>query len=399
MKNIYDVQRDLLGEIDNICKTKGFRYFMIRYSAKNAYESQSLEGGPLVVSIAMIQGEAEELALELIKQNDPNRYVEWVLNNPYFVRNHFSYGAKNSTTINLSRKDDLINHGIHVNVYYIEKYEKKGGQRVVPQDSSFDRTRKSYNGLVKFHKNNMEATSLKKYARKTVYELIDKFVGIETLTKKLYRERYKIWGFSNWSDVENYKSVTIRGHIIPIEWIINGEEYIIDNRFLVLLPNPMDKYLDVVFGYNWQERIRSNYRENIASIIAPELPFADATLLLESNSIIKNYDLAVNTINTNRECVKEEAYEIKRLHELVFMTKEQVHFEKYFENHAGEAFCDSEIRDDVIFAIEKYAEYDMTFRLDSEIERQIDTYLEKLNKLELVNKLKTLRKIDVFVGK
>lgn len=393
MKNIYDVQKQLLQEIDDICKDKGFHYFLMGFSAMNAYKNHTLKNGPWTLSIAMVQGEAEKLAVELIEQKSSERYVEWLINNPTYSENHFTYGEKDTTSIRLGNEEMLYNHGIHLNVYYIDAYETIENLKVPSKTKSYRIVRKIFKGVnERKTKVKVSGNPIKRLAKSVVYGSASLF-GSERIAKKMYDERYKIRGIDTWKDLCRYSEVMINRSIVPVKWIDMCQNFELEENVSAFLPNEIEAYLRSVVGEDWKEK---ECKHPLSHIISTEKPFEESVRLLESTGIEKEYNQRVNKIQYERAKVKAEYDNIQSLKQLVFMTKEQVYYERLLSKQKN--ISDSLIKQ-VVKTLEKYEEMDMTFRLNDEAERCIDEYLERTGKIELRTRLHELRDVDIFAGK
>lgn len=393
MKNIYDVQKQLLKEIDEICRDKGFQYFLVGFSAMNAYKNHTLKDGPWTLSLAMVQGEAEQLATALIGQKNSKRYVEWIINNPTYSENHFTYGAADTTSIRLGREEKLYNHGIHLNVYYIDAYATIENKKIPAKTKSYRIVRKFFKGVNERNtKEHISGNPIKRIAKSVVYGSAS-LIGAERIAKKMYEERYKIRGIGTWKDLCKYSEVAINKYVIPVKWIDNCRKYELEEGVSVFLPNETEQYLMSVVGEDWKEKECSH---PLKHIISTEKPFEESLHLLESTGIEKEYSQCVNKIQSERAKVEAEYENIQSLKHLVFMTKEQVYYERLLSKQKN--VNDSLIKQ-VVKALEKYEKMDMTFRLNDEVERCIDEYLEHAGKNELMTRLHELRKVGIFAGK
>lgn len=393
MKNIYDVQKQLLKEIDEICRDKGFQYFLVGFSAMNAYKNHTLKDGPWTLSLAMVQGEAEQLATELIGQKNSKRYVEWVINNPIYSENHFTYGAIDTTSIRLGHEEKLYNHGIHLNVYYIDAYATIENKRIPEKTKSYRIVRKFFKGVNERNaKEHISGNPVKRIAKSVVYGPAS-LIGAERIAKKMYDERYKIRGIDTWKDLCKYSEVAINKYVVPVKWIDNCRKYELEEGVSVFLPNETEQYLMSVVGEDWKEKECSH---PLKHIISTEKPFEESLRLLKASGVEKEYNQRVAKIQYERAKVKDEYANIESLKQLVFMTKEQVYYERLLSKQKNAS--DSLIKQ-VVKSLKKYEEMNLTFRLNEQAEREIDSYLEREGEVELLARLQELRKVDIFAGK
>ena len=118
--------------------------------------------------------------------------------------------------------------------------------------------------------------------------------------------------------------------------------------------------------------------------------------MLKASGVEKEYNQRVDKIQYERAKVKDEYANIESLKQLVFMTKEQVYYERLLSKQKNAS--DSLIKQ-VVKSLKKYEEMNLTFRLNEQAEREIDSYLEREGEVELLARLQELRKVDIFAGK
>ena len=130
MKTKKDVQLELLQEIDEICSKNNLHYILTGLNSLNAYINHTLKNGPLSVAIAMTQGDIDNFCSIIEEEDDGNRYVEGIFNNPKYDKSYILYGNKNTTDFNIVKAANNMHYGINIQIYPIKKINRNSSNNL-----------------------------------------------------------------------------------------------------------------------------------------------------------------------------------------------------------------------------------------------------------------------------
>ena len=131
MKTKQDIQLELLQELDEICKDNNLKYFLIGLNSLNAYLNNTIRNASRIVAVGMAQGDIDKFCQIIEKQNNSNRYVEGIFNNPNFLPVYVTYGNTNTTDFHMVGFNVNIHHGLHISLYLIFTSETHDDEKIV----------------------------------------------------------------------------------------------------------------------------------------------------------------------------------------------------------------------------------------------------------------------------
>ena len=107
---------ELIGEINQICKEHGWRYFAAEKYALQAYRSHGFENDMMDFTIRMPLEDFQSFILWADDHLPADRYAESLHNNPKYPRLAIYYGNRNTLDFATNKWKIYKNHGIHITI-------------------------------------------------------------------------------------------------------------------------------------------------------------------------------------------------------------------------------------------------------------------------------------------
>ena len=397
MKTKYDIILELLQEIDEICSDNNLKYILVEETALNVYLNNSLKKNHDTVSIAMTLGDIDRFCEIIEKEYSSNRYIDSIANNFSYTMFYVSYGNRNTTDFRIIDVNKDICKGIHINIYPIVKKAELDGTPIVGWTTSLSRERKIHKLLNK--------------------QVDDKKLWYISIGLKILRGAYKLSGGGNhyykkvknnlfidkWDDIQDYSKVRINQTVIDSQLLKEIKKIKADNIELNL-PSQEEEFLRETFGNDYP--ILSSDQERNHWIVDAEIGYEE--IINETKDILMEARHIHEQIILGRLNVRNENETINNVWRLVKMTEKQFMYIQYFDNHGDNLWAyDLNDKDQfkevqkelnpLINTLNEYAEFNMTFSINPEIDLLIEKVLIMDGNEELAKKIKEISKKEYFI--
>ncbi|WP_406535727.1 hypothetical protein [Methanobrevibacter sp.] len=399
MKSKHDIQLELLQEIDEICSENDLKYIFVGNNAFNAYVNHTIRNNFAHVSVAMTLGDINRFCDIVEKQNDPNRYVEGMFNNPKYVRLYVSYGNENTTDYHMISLDNNLHHGINVRIYPIIKSFDLDGNKIEVMDS---RISKEYK-LRKFL--NKKVVNKKYTPIRLGISLADTVYDVSGFRKKYPEKIFDNIFIDKWEDIQKYSKVQIGKNIINTRYFKEITKCQVDNLELNY-PKDTKNYFKQIYGRDIEDVNVVLKSERINAIVDTEISYK--TILSETKDLLDEIRSTHEELVWGRFKVRKEKECVDRVWNLVQMTSAQIYYIDFFEEKIDyllsldlndEAqFEEMEIvLNPVIRRLEMYANRGMTFSIDEKTDSLIRKFLLLNGNENLIDRMDEIKKHEYFV--
>lgn len=389
MKSKQEIQLELLKEIDEICTKNNLRYILVEQKALYAYLNRTLNDDYRMVAVAMTQGDIDRFCQICTNENNDDRYVEGIFNNPHYLPMYVSYGNKKTTDFDTIHRNRNIHKGIRIRIYPIMKSVGKDGTTF---DGWNKRLRKE-NTLRKIMNKQIENKKLG-YMRAGLCVLN----GAYSLTgggTRYYKEVKRNIFIDRWEDIQQYSKVRIVNKYFSTDILKEIEKIEIDGVKLAF-PKCIDEYFIQAYGKDYKER--SIKSRNLRNHVVIDTETGYENVINDTGDILKEIRSIHEDIVLKRKKVKNETVVVKNVWKLVRMTEKQIEFQDYFnedkidellkldlDNKQDFEKVDEELSP-AISALRRYANLGMTFSINPKTD-------------SLIKKVLSIRKDDVLLRK
>lgn len=396
MKTKIDVQLELLQELNEICAENDLKYILYGANALKAYQKKTLKNASRYVIVAMTNGDIERFCEIIERDYSENRYVEGVYNNPFFVPFYVTYGNKNTADFFVGNYNRNINHGIHIRLYPICKYAKKRNKKLKSWDENLTKNKKYRESFT----NPIEKDN---FWKKTVEAHLYPHFG----RNKRYYKQYKIYNnIDKWEDIQKYYMVRIDKKTFFSKIFKSTKKYEVDNTH-IFLPEDTKAFFTRLFGKNFRNKLIRKQSPTKREIVDTEFCYDD--IVKQNSVLLKEANLLKQEIEIEKIKFKDEKETVRNLWKLVQMTDKQVKFRNSFGNYKTNYLSSKDLDDKkqlnevykelrpIINALNKYAEYDLTFSVNPKIDSLIKEVLIRKKNKELLDKIEILSQKEFLI--
>lgn len=227
-----DMQLLLLDEINEICRENDLTYVLYGYSLKSLKTTGKITGNDHIITIGMVQGEAEIMFQKLKKTMNIDRFVQYSsVNDTSFIYWGGNYGWSGTTCFNINADTTGSYNGIRINVQYFETISEN--KENIELANRYFRLRKMKNA-----KANGTAVFNRYRTRTRIAALLN---SNKQLTRKYYHERSKN-KIEKWNELEKYNNVKIENNIVNTQ-SFNKPLNVNVNGLLLMIPNDTNAFL------------------------------------------------------------------------------------------------------------------------------------------------------------
>lgn len=397
MKTKYDIQLELLQEIDEICSKNNLKYILIGKSALNVFINNSIKNHYHTVSIAMTQGDIDRLCDIVEKQYKSNRYIEGIFNNLNYTHLYISYGNSNTADFRIIDVNKEICKGIQINIYPILKVAQLDGTPIVGWTSNLLREREIHKLVTK------QVDNKKLWYINIVIRILKRLYKFSGGGNHYYKKVKNNFFIDKWEDIQKYSKVQINDMEFD-SYLLKDIKKIDIDGIQVNMPSKTKIFIDDSFYEDYNDvSLKENRNEWIidAEIGYEKIIEETKDILMEARH---NHELII----MGRLKVRKEKENVENVWRLVQMTKKQVEYIQYFDNNGSKLFKKDltdinqfnevykEIKP-VINTLKKYGEYNMTFSINPNIDSLIEKVLLIKGDEELVNKLREISKNEYYI--
>jgi len=189
MRTKAQVLKDLLYEIDEICKANDLFYSVTGSGAVSLLDTGEFPDSLNDLTIAMTGGDIEKLA-EIMNSPDDKRF-EYYVNNSNAKQFAVRIYDNTTTCINMKNFRNYSNFGVFIKVLEIKKVPGKEERKKLKMLLRFCRGRGLKNYSVK---------NLKRVILSTILKIPEFIIGKERLRTKEYEYRKKLVSVDTWND-------------------------------------------------------------------------------------------------------------------------------------------------------------------------------------------------------
>lgn len=398
MKNKHDIQLELLQELDEICLKNNLKYSLIALNSLNAYLNHNINASR-IVAVGMVQGDIDKFCQIIEKQNNSDRYVEGIFNNPNFLPIYVTYGNMNTTDFHMVALNRNIHHGIHIRLYPIFKAETLDGEPIVGWDSRLSKERK----FRKFSSKRIE--NKKFWYMKAGFNALNFAYKITGGSRRYYNKIKQNAAIDKWEDIQNFSKVRFINKTVSSEHFLGLQRWDIDG-IEVNLPKDSDAFFSEIYGEDFKEiKIRPKPPRKRA-IVDTEIGYEQ--ILKETEPILKEIRSTHEELVWGRRKVSHEKETVKNVWNLVKMTAKEIEYKEFFEENI-DRLLDYDLNNEqefnelcielepVIASLNRFSKYGMTFPIEPKSKNLIKNVLIKLENEDLVNRIEELSKKEFFV--
>lgn len=392
--NIHDVQVELLSEIDKICKENHIQYILYGECARSAFMQNTLMGCGTDVGIAMCQGDAERFVHIVEELRPSGRYVEGLINNPRYPYKYMAYGNSNTTDFNIKRNNYIKNKGIQIRIHYIGKMEEKSKKKIL-----LAKLRKVINS---------------KISNRGLWYLRFPLGLINLFVKIIGEKRAGCWYYNfmkrqsyidTWDAIFEYSSVIIAGKTVSTMTFEKIENVSVDGLELPI-PKDYSVYFEDIFGTGWDEKPFGKSQMKSGQIVSTTVGFERLVSNPQTAKMMQKARNSHENVWVERAFAVFSVRKVKKLWNLVLMTKEQVKFQR--ELHGQEQHILSldnekdqeelsELLNPVILSLVRYSKKGMTYSVGTELDNKIESLMLVRGQAKQVERIIKLRKKAKFI--
>lgn len=188
--------KELLFEIDDICRANGLKYSLTQRFAITMQEENKFPDEFNNICIAMTLGDLERLEHIVNDEGDGSRIIENIHNNPNADSLAVRYVDNGTTLLDFSDYDRHKYHGLYIDIRPIKQYDPEHMER---------RTYNFYKGLWTSccKDRNKERSALKSFAVNAVRS----FMGDKGLAERYYQADRDVSLVDSWEDIEKAPAI------------------------------------------------------------------------------------------------------------------------------------------------------------------------------------------------
>lgn len=400
MKSKQNIQLELLHEIDEICKKNNLNYIMVEQKALYAYLNRTIMDDYRMVAIAMTQGDIDRFCQICINENNEDRYIEGLFNNPNYIPIYVSYGNKNTTDLDTIHRNRNFNRGIRIRIYPIIKSLGRDGTVYKPWNK---RLRK-------------ESTLRRFLSKRVVNERLGYMkTGLRVLNgaysltgggTRYYNEVKKNIFIDKWEDIQQFSKVRIVNKYFTTDVLKDIKKIEIDGVGLSFPENP-DEYFIQAYGKDYKEKSIKSRKLRNRVVIDTEIGYDK--VINDTEDILNEIRSIHEEIVLERRKVKKESEATKNVWRLVRMTDIQIGLQDYFTDDKVNELLKLDLNNEehlenvydelspAITALRRYANFGMTFSINPQIDSLIKNVLSIKENYDLIKKINNLSKKEYFV--
>lgn len=199
MKTRMEVLRDLLFELDDICRNNGLKYTLTGTFLDEAVERGDFPELYDYINVAMTRGDIDRF-IHLVNGKIPGRQVEYFLNNPYARGLQYRYCNSNTTLINIKGVGNHVNYGFYIRMIPINDASVGGRKGKVLKFS-----KAAWKGSTK----TLASSVGKRKAQVMLLKGFSTVVGKERWGKWLFEYNDKLRRIDRWEDISHVNRITI----------------------------------------------------------------------------------------------------------------------------------------------------------------------------------------------
>ena len=311
MKSRMDVLRELLVELDQICRENNLKYTLIGDVAKELVENNAFPESFDYISVGMTLGDIHRLIK--IVDNINGRQVEYFMNNKYARGLQFRFCNSNTTLINVKEIDNHVNYGFYIRIRPINDRRKTGFKSKIL---------KLAKGVWKGSCKTMASSNSKRKVLVVLSKMIVGVLGRENVRKWLYNYNYKLRAIDNWDELENIDRVTIgkAAFIDQESWELLDVN--IDGDTFMYTPNVIERHIETLLTH---QTVMMNDIENT------EIPFAEIIGSEEFIELNKTKEYRDEYLKIVTLANKPAKY-IKKCWNTYLMSKDVVSFKEIYDD-------------------------------------------------------------------
>lgn len=400
MKSKQEIQLELLREIDDICSKNNLRYIMVDQKALYAYLNRTLDDDYRMVAVAMTQGDIDRFCQICINENNEDRYIEGIFNNPHYIPIYVSYGNKNTTDLDTVHRNRNLYKGIRIRIYPIMKSVGKDGTVFEAWNKRLKKER-TLRRII----NKQIVNERLSYMRKGLRVLN----GAYSLTgggTRYYKEVKKNIFIDKWEDIQQYSKVRIVNKYFTTDLLKDTTKIEIDGVGLAF-PEKSDEYFIQAYGKDYKEK--SIKSRNLKNRVVIDTERGYEQVISDTEDILKEIRSNHEDIILKRREVKKENEAVKNIWRLVKMTEKQIEFQDYFTDDKVDELLKLDLNNEkhfesvheelspAISALRRYANFGMTFSINPKTDSLIKNVLLIKENDALLKRIDNISKKEYFV--
>lgn len=196
MRKKSEAIKDMLFELDDICKRNSIEYIIIGECAKESFSEQETWETPIL--IAMPLGNIKKLS-EALAEAGSNKVIEYYRNNEKAVSFDVRYCDTETTFLTLEDYDSTTQHGLFIRIYEIER--NRNFRQSMQYRNIIRLSRSHFVGRLTYPKN---------YLRSVAWKLKRRLMGKKKFDNNLFIAKEKLSAVDSWGEIAAAKSVIVR---------------------------------------------------------------------------------------------------------------------------------------------------------------------------------------------
>lgn len=312
MKNRMDVLRDLLFELDGICRANDLKYTLVGDAAQSIYENREFPAAYDYISVAMTEGDAERL-IEIVNSKNTNRSVEYFLNNPLAKSIQYRFCNNDTTLINVKEIGSHVNFGFYIKIMPIKDMTTSGFK---------GKLLRLFKAAWKGSAKTLSSCNGKRIIPVIILKGAVNLIGRRRAAKWLYKYNSKLRRIDKWEDIAACGKVGIGKKIFNSETVWIPETINVGNNKVFIA--------EAVVGSNI-DRNYSHATVVMNDIENAEIPFSEIINGSDFNILLNTKKIRDDYLSTVTRANKAAKY-IGHAWRIYLMTRDVVYLKELYDD-------------------------------------------------------------------
>lgn len=235
MKSRMDVLRELLVELDQICRENNLKYTLVGEVANQIAENNTFPELYDYISVGMTLGDIHRL-IKIVDDID-GRQIEYFMNNENARGLQFRFCNSNTTLINVKEIDNHVNYGFYIRIRPINDGSNTGFKAKILRLAK---------GVWKGSCKTMASSNSKRKVLVVLSKMIVGVLGCKNVRKWIYNYNYKLRAIDSWNDIASLNRVVIgkAAFVESEEWELVDVN--VDGNTFMYAPNVIGRYIEAL---------------------------------------------------------------------------------------------------------------------------------------------------------
>lgn len=194
-----EVLKELLFELDEICKNNGLKYTLTGEFALMAHTKKQFPKEFDYITIAMTMGDIERL-IKIVNTSNSHRQVEYILNNPHATGLQIRYCNSDTTLINIKEFGTHVNYGFFIRIRPIVRVVKSRKKR---------KLLKLFKRIWNRSSKRIRSCSYGEIIQVILAKNVIRLIGKKRAAHLLYTYDKKLKYIDKWENLSDYKKIKI----------------------------------------------------------------------------------------------------------------------------------------------------------------------------------------------